>query len=213
MRVKKRHTFIFIGIPLVLLCGFIWYVRLIYVAFEHRENHNGVGYNAFSKSIKNHVKSGPNSLNDLSMYEGTWWFTVTDEMSSSYKVRIGRESFSDPRNMNSLKSQYLSVESINGQALECVNNFDEAVSVGISSLESPYMDEGLISLNVMIDRHTRPLSAFGEQLPISYEINEGQVLNAPEWLDFNVKRCCTGGFHNKTAVELEPPTSLICQLK
>jgi len=211
--VKKRYTFILIGIPIIILLGLFWVSHLIFVGFEYREDHNGVGWSKFASSIRKHIKNGPNKLIDLSHYEGKVWFDVIDTNNNTYQIWTTRSSYADARNMNSLKSQYLSVESINGQALECLNNFGEAVSVGISSLESPYMDEGLTSPNVVIDRHTTPLSAFGEQLPISYEINEGQILNAPEWLDFQTKRSGGCGCDCKEAVVLEPPTLVSCQLK
>jgi len=147
------------------------------------------------------------------MYEGTWWFTITDQSSSSYKVTTSRENFSDPRDMNSLKSQYLFVESINGQELECLNNFDELVSIGVSSANNPLIGEGLTSLNAMIENHTVPVSTFGNGLPEVYEISDGEVPNAPEWLNFKIDRSRGCGHNSQETVKLELPTSISCRLK
>jgi len=186
----------------------------MFVGFEHREDHNGVGWSKFANSIRHHIKNGPNELGELSHYEGKVSFEVIDTNRNKFQIFTTRSSYADARDMTTLKSEYLSIKSINGQVLTCLNNFGESVSVGIQSSESPLMNEGLTSLNGMISRHAATLSAYGEALPMSYKIINDEVSDVPEWLDFNAKRCCSAGCCNgKRSDELEPPTAVTCQLK
>ncbi len=113
--------------------------------------------------------------------------------------------------MNSLESQYLSIKSVNGRKLECLNNFGETVRVGISSEESPLSEVGLTSLNSIIEAHSTSLSNFGDYLPQTYNIGNGVILNKPGWLDFKTNRSRPCGFAENGDLEL--PTSVSCKLK
>lgn len=208
---KKRSIAIVIGIPLALLGGFFVFLHFIFVEFEHREDHNGVGWSKFTSSIRKHVEQGPYQLSDLSMYEGGVWFNITDTNNSVFGVSTSRGNYADARDVNSLKSQYLSIKSVNGRELECVNNFGEGVRVSISSQQSPFTEVGLTSLNSIIESHSAPLSGYGDNLPKSYDVSDGVVLNKPEWLDFDTTR--SGGCCCEDSGKSEIPISVSCELK
>jgi len=207
---KKRFAIILVGLPVALILGFVGYCHFIFVAFENRESHNGVGYSAFRKSITKHVKSGPNRLTDMRSYEGTWWFTITAPDSQSYNVTIGRESYVDARDMQSLKGFRLSIKQIKGEDLICENNFGETVHTNISLSDLGVSESTPSSLNAVIDDISPLVSRFAESLPHNLTVSKGQLRSAPEWLKIPLKRY--SGDCGTASETLEPPTSVTCRL-
>jgi len=203
---KKRVTIILVGLPVALILGFIGYCYFIFVAFENRESHNGVGYSAFYKSIRKHVQSGPHHLSDMRSYEGTWWFTVTDPSANSYDITLSRHSFVDARDMQSLQRGGLSVQRINSKDLVCENNFDETVRASVIVSGLGVSKDTPTSLNALVDKVGPLLSEYGDSLPITYGVAEGEVEAGPEWLSIPLERC------RAASENLEPPTSVTCRL-
>ena len=165
-----------------------WVAHFIMVGFEYRENHNGVGWRKFAKSVRQHINQGPHELIGLSHYEGKVSLEVLDLSKNVVRAQTSRGSYEDPRDMNTLKYKNLSVLSINGQVLDCANNFGESVHTRVSFGKDSLIATGLTSLNATITQHEIPLSNFGKQLPETFEVVDGEVLNFPNWLNIDTKR-------------------------
>ncbi len=207
---KIRYIIALIGVPLILVVGFFLWVSWIFVVFEHRENHNGVGYNAFRKSILNHVKGGPHRLSDMTMYEGTWWFTLTDPSSNSYRVTLGRDNFMDARDMLSLKRGHFEIQKINAHTILCENNFGEPVRVGVKLADFNVSEEAPSSLNRVITNLSPKVIEFRNSLPLTFGVVGNDLSRPPTWLRINLNRsasCC-----GAISKPLEPPTSVTCYL-
>lgn len=204
---KKIHIFALLGLPLVLISGLFWYAHLLYVGFEHRENHNGVSYNSFSQSLRNHVEGGPNVMSDFSHYEGKWWFDITDEKLNFYSLWIGRENYSNASDMDALKSVELGLLRIGSKNLVCENSLGEKIK---PFAKRKRLGDEAFSINQMI-KETAPLvSSFGESLPQTYSIRKGKVVDFPKGLLVDANRnsnCCS-----QTLVMMEPATSVSCRL-
>ncbi|MEP3655851.1 MAG: hypothetical protein ABJO36_13240 [Litorimonas sp.] len=207
---KTRYTIAIVGAPLILLAGFFFWLYWISIAFEHRENYNGVGYNAFRKSIIHHVKQGPNRLSDMRSYEGTWWFTLRDQTSHSYSVTLGRDAFVDARQMSTLKYGRFVLNQIAGQELLCENNYGESKSVLLELENLGVSEHQPSSMNALLVGISRQVTNFGETLPMSFEIDGNQLEGFPDWLQIDIERHSSDcGDDNKL---LEPPTFITCRL-
>ena len=207
----KKILLIVFGVILIFTVGLFWFFHWVFVGFEYREDHNGVGWSAFAQSVRKHVKSGPYEVNEFGHYEGKVYFTVTDDEKNDYHLFTSRGAYSDARNMHTLKSAKLRVKKINGQNLVCNNNFGEDVFPFISRENLLLSNETPNSLNEMLEASRPVVSSFGVSLPQSYSVLEGKVVGIPEGFLVNVERhsnCCSKG-----KLELEPAASISCRLE
>lgn len=209
-RVKKIYIFVLVGVPVFLIVGVFWFAHWVFVEFEHREDHNGVGWSAFSQSLRKHVEGGPYTISDFGHYEGSVNFTVTDEQKNSYHIWTSRSAYSDARDMNSLQRAGLRLTKIGSVSLVCQNNFGEEIQVFVTRQDLGLSVQKPESLNAMLEMSGQVILPFAESLPQTYSISEGKVVDLPKGLSVNVERnsnCCS-----QTQLLMEPATSVSCQL-
>lgn len=176
----------------------VFLAHIMFVSFEHRDDHNGVGWAKFAKSIKKHIESTEFEIIDFGHYEGKVYF---DELRSGNKsIKFGmftRGSYSDPRDMQTLK--HARINNIGGYSVSCVDDLEHEIHTSISIL-SDNAHTKFSSIKDILTAYDSIESLVTNYEDSTYLVKDEKVVDAPSWLYINAKHHCSNSEHEVQAL-------------
>ena len=92
----------------------------MFLGFEHRDKHNGVGWAQFSKSLKKHIEGTDFHPTNFGHYEGRVSFGELKSANRSIKLGMfTRASYANPQDLQTLK--HATINEVGGKSISCVD--------------------------------------------------------------------------------------------
>jgi len=160
----------------------------MFVGFEHREDHNGVGWRQFAQSLKKHVNSTDFHATDFAHYEGKVSFG--ELKSKNRSIRLGmftRASFENPRDVNTLK--HATIYQIGGKSISCTDSLghehNSSISIWNMGLENHELK--VSSIADILDNYQFIENTVTNYEGGTYSFDDNTPIDLPSWIHVNIR--------------------------
>lgn len=168
---------------LLFLGGFFAISYFLLLPFEHREDHNGVGWAKFARSIEKEIEQSGFTSDDFGHYEGTVMTGTLRSGNKSIELEwLQRGNYLDARDMNTLKQ--VRIQKVNGKTIKCLDRENHSHPATILSRNLP-SETGTLdfsSISEILAGHDKLAKIFLSYPETKYRVMDGKVLDTPSWL-------------------------------
>lgn len=182
--------------------AFMYFLHWMFISFEHRESHNGVGWSQFTSSLKKEVKNAGFQRTNSTIYEGSIWLNelTSGDKSITMYGSLGRRSYKDARDLNTLKYAY--VNNIGGWVINCTDDLDHSLQTPIKPFDMEVEEQGttLSSITDILDNYELIRQKVMQYEGGTYPVSDDTVSELPKWIKFTPTHStgcmCDGNVHN-----------------
>lgn len=176
--------------PFILVVAFLCFIFFISFGFENKEQHNGVGWHAFSKNLKKHIESTDFQITEFGKYDGKIWFG--DLVSGHRSIQFGmftRGNFEDPRNLQTLKQVWL--VQIGDESISCTDNDGRFLNTSASIWKMDLgIEPGRTSIAKILEMYDPIKQIVSSYEGGTYQVIEGEVQALPDWMLVDLSNAC-----------------------
>lgn len=204
---KKKVLIFSLVLTLALISGFFYLLHLMFVGFEHRDAHNGVGWTQFSRSLKKEIKAAGFQASDFGHYEGAVWFgTLVNEQQSITLGMFTRSNYEDPRDLNTLKRGI--IYNIGDKSISCFDDFEhkQTATISVLNMKLGNVEKPVSSITDILDNYADIDDVVANFANHTYLADNGEIIDLPKWLHVNVE-------HNNCRGENHVIQHLSCKLE
>lgn len=181
---------IFISILAIIaacIIMFFYVAHLVFTSFEHKDDHNGVGWRQFSQGLKRHIKDTDFHATDFGHYEGKVWFGALKSKNRSIKLGMfTRASFEDPRNLQTLK--HATIYEIGGTSISCIDMLGHTQNTSISIWNMDLKSDQLLvsSIAGILENYQFIENIVKNYKGGTYSVIDNTANGLPSWIDVNI---------------------------
>ena len=181
---RKLTKIFLVASAIIFISFFACFYYIIFIAWEDRADHNGVGWRQFRTSLEQQLEQSEFTPEKVSSYEGSVW--LGELISGNKSIEFGaftRADFDDARDLNTLRRA--NIYQINRKQIYCEDDFGHDSIASISLFKIPFSNPSMVdtsSIPEILSRYDE-ISKFVLHYEIeTYIVENGKPIGMPDWL-------------------------------